>query len=72
MDVYSRVAKEVEPQRLKLAEANASLVAAQAALQEKQDALAVVEAKVAELQNQLKQAQDDQKTLTEQSALCEG
>ena len=72
MDVYSRVAKEVEPKRLKLAEANASLAAAQSALQEKQDALAVVEAKVAELQRQLKQAQDDQKTLLEQSALCEG
>jgi len=71
MDVYARVAKEVEPKKARLAEANKTLQEAQATLGVKQAQLAEVEAKVAELQAQLKAAQDEQQGLREQAELCE-
>merc|ERR1712159_822330 len=39
MDTYSKVAKEVEPKKMKLAEMNKKLSTANAQLKEKQDAL---------------------------------
>jgi len=72
MDIYARVAKEVEPKRARLAAANAELQEAQDKLKVKQDQLQEVEDKVAELQRQLAQAEADQKSLVEQSELCNG
>jgi len=71
MEVYNRVAKEVEPKKAKLAAANATLAKAMAALKEKQDALKEVQDKVASLEEQLDQAMVDKKSLADQAALCE-
>ncbi len=71
MDVYSKVAKEVEPKRQRLAAANQQLQDAQSKLKEKQDALNEVESRVAELQRQLRQAETDKKSLADQAELCE-
>ena len=50
MYTYSNVVREVEPKRQKLREAQAELDVVMATLKEKQDKLASVEAKIAELQ----------------------
>jgi len=69
MDVYHEVAKVVEPKRVKLREAEASLAAANATLKEKQDALAAVIANVESLKAQLSQAQTEQKELNDEADL---
>jgi len=52
MVVYNKVAKDVGPKKARLDEMNSVLFAANASLQEKQDALAAVVSKVAKLQEQ--------------------
>ena len=52
VDIYSKVAKEVEPKKAKLAAMNAKLSVANATLKEKQDALQAVLDKVAALELQ--------------------
>jgi dynein heavy chain len=66
----SRVAKVVEPKRQKLREAEAQLEQANAQLQEKQDALAAVVARVNSLKKQLADAQSEQCKLNDQVSLC--
>eukprot|EP00879_Flechtneria_rotunda_P020212 GHRR01021253.1.p1 GENE.GHRR01021253.1~~GHRR01021253.1.p1 ORF type:complete len:968 (+),score=349.26 GHRR01021253.1:519-3422(+) len=66
MDVYHRVAKTVEPKRQKLREAESQLERANKQLQEKQDALAAVVARVNRLQQQLADAQSEQRQLNDQ------
>jgi dynein heavy chain len=74
MDVYSKVAKDVGPKKEALANAQATLAGANAVLKGKQDELAAVIARVAGLEAQLAQAEEDQKTLADQvgsrPALC--
>ena len=50
MDTYAKVHKTVEPKRAKLAEARSELDQVMRMLKEKQDSLAAIEAKIAELQ----------------------
>eukprot|EP00879_Flechtneria_rotunda_P011225 GHRR01011724.1.p1 GENE.GHRR01011724.1~~GHRR01011724.1.p1 ORF type:complete len:1363 (+),score=486.85 GHRR01011724.1:1838-5926(+) len=69
MDVYHRVAKTVEPKRQKLREAESQLERANKQLQEKQDALAAVVARVNRLQQQLADAQSEQRQLNDQADL---
>ena len=71
MDVYNRVAKEVEPKKAKLAAANATLAKAMGELKTKQDNLAAVQDKVAKLEAQLNQAMSEKQSLADQAALCE-
>ena len=71
MDVYARVAKEVEPKKAKLAEANAQLSSAMATLNEKQANLQKVQDKVAELESQLNNAMAEKKNLSDQADLCQ-
>jgi dynein heavy chain len=54
MDVYARVAKEIEPRRKALEEAEAKLNKAQTELREKQDGLRKVQARVAALEAKFK------------------
>lgn len=61
-----RVAKVVEPKRQKLREAERHLEQANKQLQEKQDALAAVVARVEDLRKQLGNAQSEQRQLNEQ------
>jgi dynein heavy chain len=68
----TRVAKVVEPKRQKLREAEAQLEQANAQLQEKQDALAAVVARVNSLKKQLADAQSEQCKLNDQVTLCLG
>jgi dynein heavy chain len=72
MDVYSKVAKEVEPKKQKLAELNAELNAANAALKGKQDALKEVLDQVAGLEKQLNDTVGEKDRLISEAALCEG
>eukprot|EP00929_Paragymnodinium_shiwhaense_P038458 TRINITY_DN20312_c0_g1_i3.p1 TRINITY_DN20312_c0_g1~~TRINITY_DN20312_c0_g1_i3.p1 ORF type:complete len:2030 (-),score=489.14 TRINITY_DN20312_c0_g1_i3:63-5702(-) len=69
MDTYSKVAKEVEPKKQKVAELNAQLAAANAALKEKQDALQEILDKVAGLQKQLDDTINEKNTLENEAAL---
>ena len=71
MDVYARVAKEVEPKKAKLAEANSQLDAAMTTLNAKKANLKSVQDKVAELEKQLNEALAEQKSLSDQAELCE-
>ena len=71
MDVYARVAKEVEPKKAKLAEANAQLDTAMSTLNGKKANLKEVQDKVAELERQLNEALHEQKSLKDQAELCE-
>jgi dynein heavy chain len=71
MDVYARVAKEVEPKKAKLAEANSQLDAAMKTLNEKKANLKEVQDKVAALEAQLSAAQAEQKNLADQADLCQ-
>mmetsp|Transcript_39705 Transcript_39705/g.74534 ORF Transcript_39705/g.74534 Transcript_39705/m.74534 type:complete len:1860 (+) Transcript_39705:1-5580(+) len=67
MDVYSKVAKEVEPKRAKLNAAQLTLADANAVLKGKQDELQAVVDRVRMLEEQLKQAEIDQKELSDQA-----
>ena len=71
MDVYNRVAKDVEPKKAKLAAANATLAKAMADLQVKQENLKNVQDKVASLEAQLSAAMSEKQSLADQAALCE-
>ena len=67
MDVYDRVAKQVEPKKQKLAAAERELETANANLKLKQDRLKEVEDKVKELQNRLRAAEEESRSLQEQA-----
>jgi len=69
MDVYSAVAKEVEPKKRKLAAMNAKLEAANTKLAGKQAELKAVEDKVAALQKKLQETLDEKAKLERDSAL---
>ena len=71
MDVYSEVAKAVEPKKKALHEAQATLDEVMSALKVKEDMLAEVQAKVAQLQKTLKEAQDESQRLQDEAALTE-
>jgi len=72
MDVYAKVAKDVEPKKAALAGAKASLASAQASLKEKQDALGAVEAKLNELEEKQSFTLGEKKRLQDESDLCTG
>jgi dynein heavy chain len=63
MHTYHRVAKEVEPKKARLAEAEATLGTATAALKIKQDQLKEVTDKVAALKAQLQEAEETKRSL---------
>ena len=67
MDVYDRVAKQVQPKKEKLAAAEAELEKANANLKGKQDSLREVQDKVAELQARLAEAKRESQSLTDQA-----
>ena len=71
VDTYAGVAKEVEPKRKRLKEADELLQVAQSSLAEKQAQLESVVEKVRQLEEQLAQAQSDQKQLQDEADLCE-
>jgi dynein heavy chain len=71
MDVYARVAKDVEPKKAKLAEANAQLDSAMTALNEKKSNLKRVQDKVAQLEEQLNAALTEKQSLSDLAALCQ-
>lgn len=66
MDKFHIVNKVVEPKKQKLAQAESELAQANAQLKEKQDALQSVLDKVASLEAQLMQAQQEQQDLNDQ------
>ena len=68
MDTYARVAKTVEPKKLKLQGAQQQLAQSQATLKEKQAALAEVERRVKGLKEKLQQTQEKAKELEDQEA----
>ncbi|CAK8985673.1 unnamed protein product [Durusdinium trenchii] len=69
MDTYSKVAKEVEPKKQKVAELNEKLAKANAELQAKQDNLRDVEAQVAALQKKLNDTISEKDRLVAESQL---
>merc|ERR1719305_812703 len=70
MDVYAKVAKDVEPKKAKLQNAKDSLAAAQASLKEKQDALQAVEDKLAELEKKQNDTLNEKQRLADENELC--
>lgn len=72
MDTYSKVAKEVEPKKQKLAEMNAQLSAANKMLKEKQDGLREVEEQVAGLQKRLNDTVNEKERLENEAAVTKG
>jgi dynein heavy chain, axonemal len=66
MDKFHIVNKVVEPKKQKLAQAESELAQANAQLKEKQDALQRVLNQVAALEEQLRQAQQEQQNLNDQ------
>jgi len=71
MEVYDRVAKVVEPKRIALKQAEDDLKVMMEGLAEKQAALQVVLDKIAELEANFKQANDDKESLANQVDMCE-
>ena len=71
MDVYSKVAKEVEPKRAKVREMTELLETAMATLKEKQDALQEILDKVAGLQAKLDATIEEKDSLIAQAKLTE-
>jgi len=69
MDTYSKVAKEVEPKKQKVAALNKTLAEANAALKAKQDMLKAVIDQVAGLQRKLKDTVDEKNRLVSQGEL---
>jgi dynein heavy chain len=69
VDIYSRVAKEVEPKKQRLAEMNAKLASANAVLNEKQSALQAVLDKVAELTRQSNEVTAEKENLAIEAQL---
>ncbi|XP_075260085.1 dynein axonemal heavy chain 6-like isoform X4 [Convolutriloba macropyga] len=68
MDLYAKVYKTVEPKRQKLAQAQGELDSVMAVLKEKQDKLAGVEAKIAELQAMYDNSVEEKDKLAKQMA----
>uniref|UniRef100_A0A0G4I0U0 Uncharacterized protein n=1 Tax=Chromera velia CCMP2878 TaxID=1169474 RepID=A0A0G4I0U0_9ALVE len=71
MDTYSKVAKEVEPKKQKLAEMNAKLAEANGKLEKAQSQLKAVLDKVAELERTLKDTNDEKNRLIAEADLTE-
>ncbi|XP_051785909.1 dynein axonemal heavy chain 6 [Erpetoichthys calabaricus] len=71
MDLYSRVAKEVEPKRQKAAAAQAELDATKALLAEKQGKLKEVEDKIKVLQSQFESSVAEKENLAKKMALTQ-
>jgi dynein heavy chain len=71
MEVYDRVAKVVEPKKLALKEAEASLKVMMDELAGKQRALKVITDKIAELEANFKAANDEKTSLANQVDMCE-
>ena len=71
MNVYSRVAKDVEPKKAKLAEANAQMESATVPLNAKRDNLQAVQENVIMLETQLNDALAEKQGLADQATLCE-
>ena len=69
MDVYSKVAKEVEPKKARLAEMNAKMAVSMAFLKEKQDELANVLANVAALQKKCEDTVNEKARLEKETQL---
>jgi len=69
MDTYSKVAKEVEPKRQKVAKLNETLEAANKDLAEKMRSLKEVEDQVAALKKKLKDTNDEKERLQNEAAL---
>ena len=69
MVIYSRVAKEVEPKKQRLAAMNAELASANATLKEKQDQLQEVMDKVAALQRKCQETVDEKDRLNKETQL---
>ena len=67
MDTYSKVAKEVEPKKKKLAAMNEELATAEGTLAEKRAALQVVLDKVAALQKQLEDTENEKNRLIKEA-----
>ena len=70
MEVYDRVAKEVEPKKKKLAQSEAELEVTMEGLRKKQAALKKVEDELAALQQKLKEAEDKKEQLEQDVDLC--
>ncbi|KAL9959258.1 hypothetical protein ACROYT_G032565 [Oculina patagonica] len=68
MDLYARVFRTVEPKKKRLAAAQVELDAVMATLKEKQDSLAAVEEKIAELQAAYDNSIAEKETLTKNIA----
>ncbi|CEL99773.1 unnamed protein product [Vitrella brassicaformis CCMP3155] len=71
MDTYSKVAKEVEPKKRKLEEMNAQLDAANAKLKEAKEKLQSVLDKVAALEKQLEDTNNEKNRLIHEAQLTE-
>ncbi|XP_075140366.1 dynein axonemal heavy chain 6 [Leptodactylus fuscus] len=71
MDLYSRVLKEVEPKKKKLAGAQAELDVTMATLQEKQRKLKDVEEQIKQLQDQYDKSLGEKETLAKTMALTQ-
>ncbi|CAJ1337950.1 unnamed protein product [Effrenium voratum] len=69
MDTYSKVAKEVEPKKQKVAELNDKLAKANSELQAKQDNLREVESQVAALQKKLSDTVNEKDRLVAEAQL---
>eukprot|EP00961_Rhodomonas_salina_P038056 511646-Rhodomonas_salina.1 len=71
IDVYAAVAREVEPKKARLREADAELASAEATLGEKRAELDEVQARVAALEVRLEEAERDQRDMQAQADLCQ-
>ena len=71
MEIYDRVAKVVAPKKIALAQKMHEVEALMAVLKEKQEQLAAVKKKVADLQADLDQKTKDKEELEAKAALCE-
>ncbi|XP_043915244.1 dynein axonemal heavy chain 6 [Protopterus annectens] len=72
MDLYSRVLKEVEPKRQKLAAAQAELDATMSTLRDKQKRLKEVEDQIQQLQDQYETSVTEKESLAKTMALTQG
>jgi dynein heavy chain len=72
MDTYSKVAKEVEPKKKRLAEMNDQLASANKTLKEKQDGLREIEEQVAALQKRLHDTISEKERLENEASITKG
>eukprot|EP00961_Rhodomonas_salina_P241031 3256813-Rhodomonas_salina.1 len=71
MEQYDKVAKEAEPKRLALKEAEEDLAIKKAELQEKRDALKMVLDKIHDLETKFKAANDEKVRIANEVDMCE-